>query len=124
MILEAVIGALVPVGVEAIKRLVDRFTGGVVPTTVEDAVKLSEIELKRLEGLATLDNPYGTPSQWVIDLRASSRYIASLLVICCGVAVFFVPSVPAAVLAIAADAVSTVFGFLFGSRLLNGITKR
>lgn len=124
MILEAVIGALVPVGVEAIKRLVERFTGGVLPTTVEDAVKLSEIEIKRLEAIAALDDPHGTPSQWVVDLRASSRYIASLCVIFSGISVFFIPQIPAPVLAIAAEAVSTVFGFLFGSRLLNGVMKR
>lgn len=124
MILEAVIGALVPVGVEAIKRLIDRFVGGVVPTTVDEAIRLSEVDLKRLEAIAALDDPHGTPSQWVIDLRASSRYIAALIVITTGVSSFFIAGVPPNVLVIAAEAISTVFGFLFGSRLLNGSFKR
>lgn len=124
MILEAVIGALVPVGVEAIKRLIDRFVGGVVPTTVDEAIRLSEVDLKRLEAIAALDDPHGTPSQWVIDLRASSRYLAALIVITTGVSSFFIAGVPPNVLVIAAEAISTVFGFLFGSRLLNGSFKR
>ena len=74
MILESVIAALVPVSVEAVKRL--------------------------------------------IDLRASSRYLAALFVIAAGVVVFYIPGVTEGVLALAADAVGIVFGFLFGSRLV------
>ena len=96
MILESVVAALVPVSVEAVKRFIDR----------------------KIAAISSLDNPYGTPSQWVIDLRASSRYLAALFVIAAGVIVFYVPGVTESVLALAADAVGIVFGFLFGSRLV------
>ena len=118
MILESVVAALVPVSVEAVKRFIDRKIGGIVPRTVDDEVKLQEAETARIAAIASLDNPYGTPSQWVIDLRASSRYLAALLVIAAGVVVFYVPGVTESVLARAADAVGIVFGFLFGSRLV------
>ncbi len=86
MILESVVAALVPVSVEAVKRFIDRKIGGIVPRTVDDQVKLQEAETApRIAAISSLDNPYGTPSQWVIDLRASSRYLAALFVIAAGV---------------------------------------
>jgi hypothetical protein len=114
MILESVVAALVPVSVEAVKRFIDRKIGGIVPRTVDDEVKLQEAETARIAAISSLD----TPSQWVIDLRASSRYVAALFVIAAGVVVFYVPGVTEGVLALAADAVGIVFGFLFGSRLV------
>lgn len=118
MIIESVVAAIVPVTVEAIKKFIDRKVGGVIPRTVDDEVKLQEAEANRITAISALDNPYGTPSQWVVDLRASSRYMAALFVILAGVSVFYVPGVSESVMTVASDAVSIVFGFLFGSRLV------
>lgn len=116
MILETVLSALVPVGAEAIKQLIARFTGGVRPATVDEQIRLMKAESDRLTALAALDQPGGTPSQWVIDLRASARYIGALSVIAVGIGSLFA-TLPELVQITALEAANIAFGFLFGSRL-------
>lgn len=116
MILETVLSALVPVGAEAIKQLIARVTGGVRPATVDEQIRLMKAESDRLTALAALDQPGGTPSQWVIDLRASARYIGALSVIAVGIGSLFA-TLPELVQITALEAANIAFGFLFGSRL-------
>jgi len=122
MILETIIGALVPVGVEGIKQLIGRFNGGVRPTTIAEQIQLDQAEIARLEALAKLDNPYGQPSQWVIDLRASSRYLGALTVIVVGLCTLFLP-VDQYVQRIGLEAANIAFGFLFGTRIMANLKK-
>lgn len=123
MIVETIIGALVPVGAEAIKQLVVKFTGGVRPATIAEQIQLDQSEIDRLKALASLDNPGGTPSQWVIDLRASSRYIGALGVIGVGISSVFMELDPN-VKTIALEAANIAFGFLFGSRITAAWSKK
>lgn len=123
MLIETVIAALVPVGVEGIKQAIVNWTGGIKPTTVEDQIKLQEADVKRLEALGVLDNPHGTPSQWVVDLRASSRYLGALLVILAGVLSLYVPNLPKEMVSIAMESASVCFGFLFGQRIMINFKK-
>lgn len=116
MIWSTILAALVPVGVEGIKDWIASKTGPVAKT-VDEQIRLDQAEVDRLKAVAELDNPYGTPSQWVIDLRASSRYIAAIVVIVAGVIAFYIPGLPQAALVLAQEAVSIVFGFLFGQRI-------
>jgi len=122
MILETVIGALVPVGAEAIKQLFNKWTGGVKPATIEEQLKLDDSDIRRMQALAALDNPYGTPSQWVVDLRASSRYIGALIVIVAGVSTLFL-QVDDYTRALGLEAANIAFGFLFGSRIVAHLKK-
>ncbi len=80
-----VIPAILPAAVDGLKNILAKWTGGPQATTIEEQIKLQNADVQRLEALAKLDNPYGTPSQWVVDIRASFRYIAS------GVIVLVVP---------------------------------
>lgn len=112
-----IISALVPVAATGIGQLIAKFTGGVRPTTVEEQLKLDASEIDRMKVVAQLDTPIGTPSQWVVDLRASSRYIAAFVVIVLGLATLYIP-VADAVRLIALEAANIAFGFLFGSRLV------
>ena len=123
MIAETIIGALVPVGVEGIKQVVARFFGGVRATTIEEQIKLDENEIKRIEALARLDTPVGTPSQWVVDLRASARYVGALAVIAVGI-MTVVTTADAKVQEIGLQAANIAFGFLFGSRIVTGWQKK
>ncbi len=116
MIVETILSALVPVGAEAIKQIVTRFTGGIRPASVDEQIRLMQAENDRSKAMAQLDQPGGTPSQWAIDLRASSRYIGALVVIGCGVGSLFVP-VDDKIRALALEAANIAFGFLFGSRI-------
>jgi hypothetical protein len=122
MILETIIGALVPVGVEGIKQLFGKINGGVRPTTVAEQVELDKSEIHRMEAISKLDNPYGQPSQWVVDLRASSRYIGALVVILVGLSTLYMPVDPF-VQRIGLEAANIAFGFLFGSRIMANLKK-
>lgn len=123
MIIETIIGALVPVGAEAIKQIVTRFTGGVRPTSIAEQIQLEQSDIARLEALAKLDNPGGTPSQWVIDLRGSSRYIGALATIAVGLSTLFVP-MEVKIQEIGLQAANIAFGFLFGSRITANWSKK
>lgn len=117
MIAETLIGALVPVAAESIKQLIVRWTGGVRPASVDEQIRLMKAESDRLAALAALDQPGGTPSQWVIDLRASARYLGALSVIGVGIGSLYVSELPELVRVTAIEAANIAFGFLFGSRL-------
>lgn len=122
MLLETIVGALVPIGVEGIKQAIGKWAGGVKPVTVDEQIKLDEAEVRRLEAVAKLDTPIGQPSQWVVDLRASARYIGALLVIAVGVSTLYVP-VDVAIQQLAIEAANIAFGFLFGSRIIASFKK-
>lgn len=118
MLLTTLLSALLPVGVEGIKQVVTNKLGGVKATSVDEQIRLDQNEIEKLNALAKLDNPGGTPSQWVIDLRASSRYIGALGVISVGISSIFIPGLDSAVKLIALDAANIAFGFLFGTRIV------
>ena len=122
MIIESIIGALVPVGVEGIKQLMTNFFGGVKATSIEDQIKLDDNEIEKIKAIAELDKPIGQPSQWVVDLRASARYIGALAVITVGISTLYAP-VDVRIQAIALEAANIAFGFLFGSRIVAGLRK-
>lgn len=124
MIIESLLGALVPIGAEALKQGVSKLMGGVKPLTIDDQIKLDQSEIARIEALAKLDNPIGQPSQWVIDLRASARYIGALAVIACGIGTLYVPGIDIMIRTIALEAANIAFGFLFGSRIVNNWGKK
>lgn len=123
LLLTTLLSALVPVGVEGLKQLIVNKTGGVKPTSVAEQLQLDDQDIKRLEALAKLDNPGGTPSQWVIDLRASARYIAAGVVILGGLITLYIPSVPAPVQVLALEGANIAFGFLFGQRIVTNFKK-
>lgn len=124
MLLTTLLSALIPVGVEGIKQGITALTGGVKPTTVAEQLQLDEQDIKRLEAVAKLDNPGGTPSQWVIDLRASARYLAAFAVIFGGLGIAFVPEIDQTVKIVCLEGANIAFGFLFGARVLTNFNKK
>lgn len=123
MLLTTLLSALVPVGVEGIKQVIINKAGGVKPTTVAEQIQLDEQDIKRMQVLASLDNPGGTPSQWVIDLRGSARYIAAGVVILGGLGTALVPDLEVSIKLTALEAANIAFGFLFGQRLVANFKK-
>lgn len=117
MIVETIAAAFVPVASEALKQLIGRVVGGVRPTTVNEQIMLMKAENDRLQAIAALDAPGGTPSQWVIDLRASARYLGALSVIAVGIGSLYVDELAEPIRITALEAANIAFGFLFGSRL-------
>jgi hypothetical protein len=123
LLLTTLLSALVPVGVEGLKQGITALAGGVKPTTVAEQIQLDEQEIKRLNAVAALDNPGGTPSQWVVDLRASARYIMAGIVIISGVSALFAPNLDITVKSIAFEGANIAFGFLFGTRIVTNFKK-
>jgi len=122
MILEAIAAALVPVGIEGIKQVIAKFTGSVRPTTIAEQIQLDQNDIQKLNALAALDNPGDTPSQWVTNLRASSRCIGALAVIAVGITSLYFP-LDDYTKGIALEAANIAFGFLFGTRIMANLNK-
>lgn len=122
MILESLIlPAVLPAAIDALKNLfggIGRKIGGMSP---DDQIKIQMADVEKLKALAQLDNPAGTPSQWVVDLRASFRYISAGASILAGI--YMVATQPGLV-DFGAQLISGPFAFIFGERLYFGLTGK
>lgn len=124
MILETIIlPALVPAAIDMIRTTVNRVVG-VKAQTVDEVIQLRNSEVEKLKALAEMDNPGGTPSQWVIDLRGSFRYILAGVTICAAVTTLYVPGVPEVLFDYSWQAASAVFSFLFGEHIMLRIKNK
>jgi hypothetical protein len=116
MVIEtALLSALVPAGVDAVKSLLGGLGRKIGGLSVDDEIKLKNADTDRVKVLAQLDTPVGTPSQWVVDLRSSFRYIAATICVVGGLGTFFVAP---ALAPLGAELASGAFGFIFGERML------
>lgn len=124
MIFESLIASVVaPAAIDLVKSTVGALSRRWAGLSVDDQIKLQNADISKLEALAKLDNPVGTPSQWVVDLRASFRYIAAPLVIILGGGTLYagLESVNEMMIEAGASLVSMPFGFIFGERLYLGL---
>jgi hypothetical protein len=117
-----VIPAILPAAVDGLKNILAKWTGGPQATTIDEQIKLQNADVQRLEALAKLDNPYGTPSQWVVDVRASFRYLASGAIIVAVPISFFV-EMPEPVRELVLAWGSSAMFFIFGERTLLKLTR-
>ena len=122
-ILQNILAALLPVGVDAAKAVIGKFGGDVRPTNIDEQIKLDNSQVDKLKALATLDNPYGNPSQWVVDLRASFRYLAAAIVILAGLGVQLVPSVDLVIRTAGLEFAAMAFSFILGDRVYLNLKK-
>lgn len=122
MILESLIlPAILPALMDAVKNLlggISRKIGGLSP---DDQIKIQNADIEKLKALAQLDTPVGTPSQWVIDLRASFRYISAGVSILGGL--YLITTDPSTT-EFAAQLISAPFAFIFGERLYFGLAGK
>lgn len=107
--------------------IIDLFKGGVqaasrkwLGLSVDDQIKMQNADVERLKALAELDNPHGTPSQWVVDLRASFRYIGAAASIAVGTGLIYhgAEIQSQELVAMGFELIGMPFGFIFGERLL------
>jgi hypothetical protein len=124
MILETLFaGALVPAVIDFFKGAGSAVSRKWLGLSVDDEIKLANASVAKLEALSKLDNPYGTPSEWVVNLRASFRYIAALVVIIIGCLTlmsgvsYSLPNV----VDMGYTLVGLPFSFIFGERLILGL---
>jgi hypothetical protein len=115
MILESIIASvLAPAAVDLVKQGFGAISRRWLGMSVDDQIKLENSSVERLKALAQLDNPGGTPSQWVVDLRGSARYVMAGVCIFAGIGVIaYMP----ANFEVGAQLLSMPFGFIFGERM-------
>jgi hypothetical protein len=124
MILESILASVVlPAVIDFVKGAAPAIGRKMFGLSVDDQIKVDNAGIEKLKALASLDNPYGTPSQWVINLRASFRYIAAPLVILIGGALLYegVTTEAESVIELGGQLVGMPFGFIFGERLYLGL---
>lgn len=115
-----VIAAAIPIVTDLVKSVGGAFARRVGGVSVDDQIRLETAMVERLKALAGLDQPGGTPSQWVVDLRASFRYVSAAVLILLGGALMLVglsSDQPHAV-ELGSQIATFPFGFIFGERLV------
>lgn len=120
------ISAVLPAALDLFKNGMAAITRKWVGLSVDDQLKLQAADIERLKALAALDNPYGTPSAWVVDLRGAFRYVAAALLIVGGLCVvaFGVSYGNVEAIAIGMETAGAPFAFIFGERLWGHMTNR
>lgn len=124
MLLETMLAsAVLPAALDIVKSVGQAISRKFIGVSVDDEIKLRNADVSRMQALAALDNPYGTPSQWVINLRASFRYIAAGVSIIIGSCIIaYGLSIQQKELAmLGLDLISIPYSFTFGERLWMGL---
>jgi len=111
-----ILSALIPAGLDLVKQAGGAISRKWFGLSVEDEIKLRAADVDRLKAVAELDNPHGTPSQWIVDMRAAFRYVSAGVSILAGI--YFMASGQAE---LGMQLVSVPFGFIFGERLWMGL---
>lgn len=120
MIETAIISALAPAAVDALKSLFGGISRKIGGLSVDDEIKLSNANVDRLKALAGLDDPHGTPSQWVVDLRGSFRYISAAVFVIGGLGtLWFAPDLAP----LGMEAAIAASSFIFGERMVLSLKK-
>jgi hypothetical protein len=121
-----ILAAGVPVLAEMVKSIGGAIGRRFAGLSVDDQIKLQQADVARLQALAQLDAPTGTPSAWVVDLRASFRYIAAggLVAVGCAAMLYGVAQNDADIIDIGAQVAGFPFAFVFGERMVLSLKSR
>ncbi len=109
-----------PILLDLIKSAAPAVTRKFIGVSVDDQIKLDQAAIERTKALAELDNPYGTPSQWVVDLRGAFRYVTAIILIAGGLALAAYGAIEndSEALVAGLDLAASPFGFIFGEKLV------
>lgn len=120
MLESLLISAGIPIALDLIKSMGTAVSRKFIGLSVDDEIKIKQSDVSILEALAKLDNPYGTPSQWVVDLRGSFRYVFSGALVVIGALVAFYGAYKdfADFMEFGAQLASAPVGFILGERLV------
>ena len=118
--LSLLLSAGLPILLDLLKTAAPALSRKFIGVSVQDQIALDNAAVERTKALAELDNPYGEPSQWVVDLRGSFRYVAALVLILGGglLAIYGATEAVPEALAAGLDLAVAPFGFIFGERLV------
>ena len=114
-----IIPMVIPALTDVFRGIGAKITGGAggQPQNVEERIKLMQADTERLKALAGVDSPQGTPSQLVVDFRASFRYVAVLLIWIITGAALFTPQIPAVLTGMLLDLSGATMSFIIGERM-------
>ncbi len=121
-----IIAAGIPVLTDMIRNVGSELSRRFVGLSVDDQIKLQTADVERIKALAQLDSPVGTPSAWVVDLRAAFRYVAAGALIAVGSAamLYGLTIKDADVVGLGAQVAGFPFGFIFGERMILTFAQR
>jgi len=126
-LLTLLLPSLLPAFSDGVRGIIAKITGGAggQPQNVSERIQLMQAEAQKIQALAALDNvTTGEPSQWIIDLRASYRYvIISAILIFTGVIVFCPNVVGASVISVFLDMTGACMSFIIGERCYLNLRK-
>lgn len=125
-LLSLILPALVPAFADGARSLIAKFTGGAggQPQNMKERIELMQAESAKLQALAALDTPTGEPSKWIINLRASFRYIIiSSIMIFTAIVVFNADVVGTTVVAVFLDMTGACMSFVIGERMYLTLKK-
>lgn len=111
--------ALAPAIADGLRGMFAKFTGsaGGNPQNVDERVKLMQAEAEKMKAMAELDNPMGTPSQWIIDLRAAYRYVIITAIFLFTGGALYSSTLPLEIKFILLDMTGASMSFVIGERM-------
>ena len=124
-LINLILPALVPAFSDGVRGLFAKLTGGAggTPQNMQERIQLIQAETEKLKALAELDTPNGEPSKWIINLRASYRYVIVTFIFVSTIFVVYSPSIPTAVVAVFLDMTGACMSFIIGERMYLAIKK-
>ncbi len=120
MLLSILLSTGLPILLDLIKSAAPALTRKFIGVSVQEQIQLDQANVERIRALAELDNPYGTPSRWVVNLRGAFRYVAALVLIFggLGLAAYGAMETDQEAVSAGLDLAASPFGFIFGERLV------
>lgn len=113
--------ALLPAGIDLIKtiatRIVNRFTGGAEPNSVDELIKLKDSDLRQMEAVSKLEAVDGKASTWVVNIIRLQRPLAVFAFIAAYL-ISLILTVDPEILYVTANLASSATFYLFGDRSL------
>jgi hypothetical protein len=124
--LALILPALIPVFTDGVRSVIAKITGigGAEPKTVDEAIRLTDSQTKRLQALSSLDNPGGEVSKWVANFRAMHRYVLADMILVATFVYVFLPTKNMEIANFLLNLSASVFGFFFGDRVYLHLKER
>lgn len=123
ILLNAIVGSVLPVVSDAIGSVIQRLTGGAgaLPKNVDDVIKLQQAEIDHLKALQEMDAPGSTPiSPWVANLRAAMRPALCVTGFLCALGVSFIPGISPDTIDYVQMIGTVTTTYIFGERFILG----
>ena len=124
-ILGLILPALVPAFTDGVRGIFAKFTGGAggTPQNMQERIQLIQAETEKLKALAALDTPSGEPSKWIVDLRASYRYVIITTILIATIFVVYSPGIQLGIVSVFLDMTGACMSFIIGERIYLSIKK-